>query len=424
MIRNILWFVGGAVVALAVSFGMGLRQAEIPRAPSSASLEASLDTLAETIREAGVFVRGHMWYGSTREQAEGVRHVVRALISGLESYATMDPDFPVFQELGPRNKVGMDNSDQRYLIALLRGEGTYRVWGTRGSSRRLDFTLYGEDALAPSIATLETDALEVDEDGRVEVVIGGPERDGNWLPSQPGVVRLLIRQIHADWDVERPGELHIDRIDEGRPAAPAFTPEIMAARLDATSSYVARTVRRWPEMSRTRFHALIPANSLTPPRDTGSEGGLSGRLMVGGHFQLASDEALIVTTWPSDAAYQGIQLGQHWWESLDYANRQTSLTTDQARLSSDGAYHFVITEKDPGVPNWLDTEGFGRGVILLRYDGLPVAELPEPEHPVARLVPFDAIAEHLPADEPRVTRAERATALAARRRHVQERFGF
>ncbi len=424
MVRNVLWFVGGALVALGVSFGFGLRQAEIPQAPVSASLEASLDTLAETIREAGVFVRGHMWYGSEREQAEAHLHVVRALISGLEGHATMDLDFPHFYEIGPRNKVGMDNADQRYLSALLRGEGTYRVWGTRGTSRRLDFTLYGEDALAPSIATLETDALEVDEDGRVEVVIGGTEREGNWLPSRPGVVRLLIRQIHADWDAERPGDLHIDRIDEGRPAAPALTPEIMAARLDATSRYVAETVRRWPEMSRTRFHALLPANSLTPPRDTGAEGGLSGRLMVGGHFLLAPDEALIVTTWPSEAAYQGIQLGQHWWESLDYANRQTSLTTDQARRSSDGAYHFVIAGRDPGVPNWLDTDGFERGVILLRYDGLPVAELPDAEHPSARLVAFDEIATHLPPDEPRVSPAERAAAIAKRRRHVQQRFGL
>jgi hypothetical protein len=44
------------------------------------------------------------------------------------------------------------------------------------------------------------------------------------------------------------------------------------------------------------------------------------------------------------------------------------LTTDQARLSDDGAYHFIVSTRDPGFHNWLDTEGFKRGVIMLRYD--------------------------------------------------------
>jgi len=369
-------------------------------------------------------VRGHQWYGSELEQAEAYRHIVRILTAALEGQAMMDPDFPFFREINTRTKSGMDNSDQRYLIAMLRGEGVYRVWGTRGSSRRLDFTLYGKDDLSPSISTIETDALKVDADGRFELFVGGPRREQNWLASRPGPVRLLIRQIHSDWETDLPGEVHIDRIDSGRPTYPTLTRELMAERLvDATNKF-ALSVRRWPEYSRTRFDKLMPANWMSPPRDTGETGGLAGRLIVGGHFQVTADQALIVTTWPSTAAYQGIQLGHHWWESMDYANRQSSLTTDQARLSDDGAYHFVISARDPGVPNWLDTEGFERGVILLRYDGMPVPELPEDQHPVAKLVPFDEIASNLPEGEPHVGAEERAAAIALRREHVQRRFGY
>jgi hypothetical protein len=419
-----VWFVAGALVAWAVSFGVGLRSAEVEPPPADLALDQSLGALADAIREGGDFVRSHLWYGSELEQAEAHRHVVRVLIGALEGKALMDPDFPFFRVIDTRSKAGMDNSDQRYLVAMLRGEGTYRVWGTRGSSRRLDLTLYGEDDLAPSIATLETDALEVDPDGRFEVTIGGPEQPANWIPSRPGPVRLLVRQIHSDWGQEQPGELHIDRIDSERPAVPMLTREVMAERIRSATDQFAKSVRRWPEMSRTRFHALLPVNELTAPRDVGGEGGLSGRLMVAGHFQLADDEALWITTWPSSAAYQGIQLGHHWWESLDYANRQTSLTADQARLSSDGAYHFVVSARDPGTPNWLDTEGFERGIVMLRYDGMPVPELPEAEHPVARVVPLRAIAEALPEGEPRIEPGERAAAIAERRRHVQRRFGY
>ena len=61
---------------------------------------------------------------------------------------------------------------------------------------------------------------------------------------------------------------------------------------------------------------------------------------------------------------------------------------------------------------------------MLRYDGMPVPELPEAEHPVAKLVRFDEIAEHLPKGERCIESAEREAAIAVRRRHVQVRFGF
>ncbi len=424
MIKTVFSFLAGVAVALALTFAADLRQDTAEPVPANQDLEQSLDGLADAIRDAGVFVRGHLWYGSAREQAEAYRHVIRALYNGLERHSLMDPDFPDFQELNPRSKVGMDNADQRYLVAVIRGEGTYRVFGARGTSRRLDFTIYGEDDMAASIATLDSDRLVVDEEGNFEVIVGGPERPGNWLPTEPGLLRLMVRQIHSDWNTETPGSLHVDRIDDGRPLYPEFSRAIMAERIGDTTRFFSNTVRRWPELSRTRFHALLPANQLTAPRDTGSEGGLSGRLMVGGHFDLDENEALIVKTWPSTAAYQGIQLGHHWWESLDYANRQTSLTTDQARLSSDGAYYFVVSATDPGVPNWLDTEGFERGVLLLRYDGMPNPELPEEQHPVAKRVEFGALREELPTDEPIVDAETREQQIARRRRHVQERFEF
>jgi hypothetical protein len=183
-------------------------------------------------------------------------------------------------------------------------------------------------------------------------------------------------------------------------------------------------VRLWPELSRTWIAGLVPANTLLAPRDTGSEGGLAGRLMSGGHYELEGDEALILTSWPTSAKYQGIQLGHHWWESLDYANRQTSLTADQAHLSSDGAYHFVVSATDPAVPNWLDTEGFSRGIILMRYDGLETAEIHEAQHPTATLVKLSDLRASLPVDEPTVSPQERANQLAVRRRHVQRRENF
>ena len=60
---------------------------------------------------------------------------------------------------------------------------------------------------------------------------------------------------------------------------------------------------------------------------------------------------------PATAPYQGIQLGSMWYVSLDYINHQTSLTGDQARIDPDGQLRFVISERDPGVANWLELTG-------------------------------------------------------------------
>ena len=134
---------------------------------------------------------------------------------------------------------------------------------------------------------------------------------------------------------------------------------------------------------------MLPVNTLTKPHDVSATGGLTGRVMVGRHFYFQDDEGLLIKSYPTKAKYQDIQLGHHWWESMDYAHRQSSLTVDQAVLSSDGAYYFILTKIDPGYSNWLDTEGFMRGVFLMRYDGLLGNTMAENLYPSARLVKFD-----------------------------------
>ena len=73
---------------------------------------------------------------------------------------------------------------------------------------------------------------------------------------------------------------------------------------------------------------------------------------------------------PRVAPYQGIQLGSMWYVSLDYINHQTSLTADQARIDPDGRMRFVISERDPGLANWLECTGHRRGYVQIRWQRL------------------------------------------------------
>ena len=145
--------------------------------------------------------------------------------------------------------------------------------------------------------------------------------------------------------------------------------------------------------------------------------------MVNGWFDLADDEAMVVTAWPVGADYQGIQLMDLWMESLEYANRQTSLTTDQAQPDDDGAFRFVISSRDPGVANWLDTVGRRRGLVFLRYDGVTGSTFDPGRRATGEKVRLADLEAHLAADTARASADERRRAIASRRKHVQIRFG-
>ena len=71
----------------------------------------------------------------------------------------------------------------------------------------------------------------------------------------------------------------------------------------------------------------------------------------------------------SEAEYQSIQLGNRWFHSLDYKHRQSSMTVAQSKVDNSGLIHYVISQKDPGVWNWLDTDGLEKGLIMLRWQG-------------------------------------------------------
>ena len=120
----------------------------------------------------------------------------------------------------------------------------------------------------------------------------------------------------------------------------------------------------------------------------------------------------------TECLYTNFELGNMWWESLEYRTRQTHLNGFMSHLNSDGIYRYVVCPQDPGVPNWLDTEGRLEGTMFLRWTYCEEA----PEAITTRVVKFDEIWDHMPQDTPRVTAEERAEALAKRRAAVNRRY--
>ncbi len=154
---------------------------------------------------------------------------------------------------------------------------------------------------------------------------------------------------------------------------------------------------------------------MPPIRASGNEaGGLSGQQGVIMRYRLAPGEALLVTLRKSTARYQSIQLGNRWFATQNPVRFQSSLSLAQAHADADGMLRFVISDEDPGVHNWLATAGAARGYLMIRWQGL-TQPLDPTRPPSARVVSLDALDAALPEDTRRVTPAERAEQLTARR---------
>lgn len=91
-----------------------------------------------------------------------------------------------------------------------------------------------------------------------------------------------------------------------------------------------------------------------------------------------------------------------------------SLNQEQVRTDADGKIRYVVSPRDRGVPNWLDTAGNATGFVFPSWQGLP-APLRENESPSAEVVKLSELRARLPAETPVVDAAARAEQLAVRR---------
>ena len=392
--------------------------------PAADALDRAFDGFVATLEDVEASIRSSPSFGTEAEQVGGYRHMLRAVSKSLEAEVLQDSDYPYFRILDFWLREGGDNPDQRYAFVPVRGGETYRGWGQLGSAVRVEFQLYAGrpwDGSGSSAGYLAFEDLALGEDGSFEVVLAAeePEGGGNWLPNPQDATTLFARHIYSDWNEEDTGDIHIDRVGYEGKRRPPETAEELAQRIDNAATMFATTARNWPAFVALRYQNAAPPNTLRPPIDTYALGGARGRWMSGGFFELGPDEAVLVRVPETRAQYQAIQLTDMWFASLEYGNQISSLNRTQSVIAPDGAYYYVISQQDPGYPNWLDTGALARGTFQLRWDGVR-GELAKDQFPSAQLIQAEDLAATIPGFET-VEPAEREATRRDRRRHLQLR---
>ncbi|WP_158890486.1 hypothetical protein [Amycolatopsis anabasis] len=380
---------------------------------------------ADAVVEAEQVITGAPHVQSEQDLREGYDYLAGSIRASLQMAWAYERDFPYFvQSTGPYTKMGLDNPDTLYFHAYLREDAEYVVTGRRGTTTDLSFQVLNGDYspvdVPDSLTAFDDREIEIAEDGTFELRFGPKKANPgrNYFTLGPGSAMLVVREVYSDWTAERRGMIRIHRADTIGAAPPTPAPDALAKRYGVAGKILLsrlKTFLAFPEW----FYLKLPVNTMTEPRST--PGGLTTQFSSVGHYDLDDDQALVITVPASDAPYQGFQLGSMWYLSLDYINHQTSLTADQSRIDPDGKIRFVVSERDPGLANWLERTGHRRGYLQIRWQRLSRDLKPE-DGPEVEIVGVDELPDRLPYyEQARVTPAEWAERIATRQAAVAAR---
>ena len=331
----------------------------------------SWEDFCDTLKAAGAAISGP---GAPRDpltQAEGYRYLSRLTRAGLEAFVEFsDPKAPELRRMVHETaKMGADNPDNHYFNASISGEHEYRLHGRRGTVHFLHFATqkgnYGQGGAMPPTGFLDSTELALGPDGELEIAVSCDERPGNWLPMERDSGMLLVRQTFLDRDQEEPAELTLERVDgDGKPAP--LTPKRLDDGLKTASNLVAGASLLFAKWARDFEKHTNELPQFDPERSTRA-GGDPNIAYYHSYWKLSPHQALVIEASPPPCETWNFQLNNHWMESLDYRHHTIHVNKHTAHYEPDGSVRVIVAHRDPGLPNWITTDGHDRGTMCWRW---------------------------------------------------------
>ncbi len=396
--------------------------------PDDNTLRGAWQLFCDQLKLAGEQVFKDDNPATSAQRVDALRFLTQNLGQAFDlALETRDTRYPSLHAFcGPTRKLGGDCADFTYQQAWIDGESTYRIVGERGTARFLNITVQGPRPSGPGVlhepfgdvpeANLLGGQLTVAPGGAVEIYIGGPQRGPNWLPTTAGSRKIFVRQGFDSWD-ERPARLRIERVDMSSPK-PLPTTAQMADAIAWAGEFVTGVMRDWPEFPFTYGGVDAQQPNRFPAIGADGDDAKRGRAAVNMHWALADDEALVIEFDAHEGLWSLTNMGV-FFNSMDFRYRPVSYTPSRTAIDSDGRVRLVLAHTDPGVQNWLDTQGFERGNTTYRHmlEGAPVALR-------TRVVKHAELTDALPADTATVTPEERTAQMWLRFNAIRQRYSL
>ena len=322
--------------------------------------------------------------------------------------------------------LGGTSADLYHVCASVDGRHTYRLFGRVGDLKVLLIQVFntilggtGQKQLVDADLAKMTDAS-----GTFEVILSAKSHEGNWIPLTPARISnfLFIRRFFDDWYGDR-GTLDIELLD-GPVDNKDLDEAAMASRILRAADSLIFLVEKWNigiyDLYLSKNHGKKNSLAVVPGSEIASDSAGSPRtIYTWGIFDIQDDEALIIEFEAPQAEFWSVQIQDVWTRPINYLNHQSDINQRRAVIDRDGKVRMVICLNDPGVANWLDTDGHKEGTIV----GRAYLSQATPVTPIVKRIKVEDMAEQLPADTKHVTREQRQAALAARRAGLLKMFG-
>lgn len=360
----------------------------------------ALGELIELLQEIDRRWAGEEWNLHSPDDIVGAhRSLMHVLEGGLAGMFETDPSAPEFRRIvTPWRKFTGDNSDAIYFDAPVNPDYEYIVRGNMCGAVYVSITIeVGTEGGAMASRTsgvINDNDFDVDADGNFEIRLGGEPAERNWIALDDGASRITTRHYFeeaqcAASDPNREPRFTIEVVNPA-PPPPAPTDGSVAAGIRRVAGFVRSRTLGMPPMANAEQPAFvsITPNQFPKPVKPGNFGlsAFDAAYSMAPYY-LGPDQALVVTgRWP-ECRFANVCLWTRFQQTYDYNNRQISLNRKQTVLEPDGSFRMVFAHADPGVPNWIDTEGRPLGLVFWRYM-LPDGDI---ETPRAEVVPFDSL---------------------------------
>lgn len=360
---------------------------------------AALGELIALLQEVDARWASSEWNLHSADDVAGAhRALMHMLEGGIAGMFENDAAHPQFRRIvSPWRKFTGDNPDAIYFDTPVSSEYSYTVTGSTAGAVYVSITVEsgtGDGSMAAAILAVINDTqFDVDASGAFSIRVGGEPAARNWLALPSGASRLTTRHYFegkqpAACDPAIGDLLQISTDARVTVPSPA-SDDAIAQGIRRVSQFVrSRTLGQPPMSARTppAFVSLVP-NSFPPPVPPGEMGLAAFDAAYSmAPFFLGPDQALLITgRWPR-CRFGNVCLWNRFQQTLDYVNRPVSLNRTQTVLEEDGSFRIVLAHRDPGVPNWLDTEGRAFGIVFWRFF-LPEGDIETPRAEVIALPP-------------------------------------
>jgi hypothetical protein len=317
---------------------------------------------------------------------------------------------PVSGRPVPGSRWGIDNPDSVYRVIPISGDERYEIHGRVGDNRMTEnyFTLW--DPNMGTVAVLNGRTMTVEADGSFVVTVDSDPANGrpNHVRTTPEAHEFYIRDVLLDWGRDDPNHLSVQRLGP----EPTTAPRTLDEQADATAAMMAYFADFTGKLSHG-VYKMAP-NNFNLAWSADRVGAMRNQVYVMGRFELNPGEAFVVDVSDGGAEYFTVPLSNIWGTTLDIVDRTGSLNKSQSVPNQDGTYTYVISPTDPGVANWIDSDGLPEGILTLRMAEFGGDGPKDDLGAHGRVVQLDNLEKEVPTLK-RVSEQERITELADRR---------